>query len=50
MRDGFSFQAGAGGTTLAFAIYLSELMRSEKVTARFARGGSTQHMVEMLEE
>jgi citrate lyase subunit alpha/citrate CoA-transferase len=50
MRDGFSFQAGAGGTTLAFAIYLSELMRAEKVTARFARGGSTQHMVEMLEE
>jgi len=50
MRDGFSFQAGAGGTTLAFAIYLAELMRSEGVTARFARGGSTQHMVEMLDE
>jgi len=50
MREGFSFQAGAGGTTLAFAIYLSELMRAEKVTARFARGGSTQHMVEMLDE
>jgi citrate lyase subunit alpha/citrate CoA-transferase len=50
MRDGFSFQAGAGGTTLAFAMYLSELMRAENVTARFARGGSTQHMVEMLEE
>ena len=28
MRDGFSFQAGAGGTTLAFAIYLAELMRA----------------------
>jgi citrate lyase subunit alpha/citrate CoA-transferase len=50
MRDGFSFQAGAGGTTLAFAMYLSELMRAENVTARFARGGSTQHMVEMLDE
>jgi len=50
MRDGFSFQAGAGGTTLAFAIYLAELMRAEGVTARFARGGSTQHMVEMLDE
>jgi len=50
MRDGFSFQAGAGGTTLAFAIYLAELMRVEGVTARFARGGSTQHMVEMLDE
>jgi citrate lyase subunit alpha/citrate CoA-transferase len=50
MRDGFSFQAGAGGTTLAFALYLSELMRSAGVTARFARGGSTLHMVEMLRE
>ena len=27
MRDGFSFQAGAGGTTLAFAIYLKEMMQ-----------------------
>lgn len=50
MRDGFSFQAGAGGTTLAFAMYLADLMRAAGVTARFARGGSTQHMVEMLEE
>jgi citrate lyase subunit alpha/citrate CoA-transferase len=50
MRNGFSFQAGAGGTTLAFAIYLSELMRTHGVTARFARGGSTRHMVEMLDE
>ena len=50
MRDGFSFQAGAGGTTLAFALYLRDLMRSSGVKARFARGGSTQHMVEMLEE
>jgi citrate lyase subunit alpha/citrate CoA-transferase len=50
MQDGFSFQAGAGGTTLAFAIYLSELMRSAGVTARFARGGSTRYMVEMLQQ
>ena len=50
LRDGFSFQAGAGGTTLAFAIYIAELMRSSGVRARFARGGSTQHMVAMLEE
>jgi citrate lyase subunit alpha/citrate CoA-transferase len=50
MREGFSFQAGAGGTTLAFAMYLAEIMRREGVTARFARGGSTQHMVEMLDE
>jgi len=50
MQDGFSFQAGAGGTTLAFAIYLRELMKNAGVTARFARGGSTQYMTEMLSE
>lgn len=50
MKPGFSFQAGAGGTTLAFAIYLRDLMKSAGVTARFARGGSNQYMTEMLEE
>jgi citrate lyase subunit alpha/citrate CoA-transferase len=50
MRPGFSFQAGAGGITLAFAIYLSQLMRSAGVTARFARGGSNQYMTAMLAE
>ncbi len=50
MKPGFSFQAGAGGTTLAFAIYLRNLMREAGVTARFARGGSNQYMTAMLEE
>ncbi len=50
MRDGFSFQAGAGGTALAFAIYLKEMMKDAGVRARFIRGGSTKYLVEMLEE
>jgi len=50
MKDGFSFQAGAGGTSLAFAIYLKEYMRDAGVKARFIRGGSTKYLVEMLEE
>jgi citrate lyase subunit alpha/citrate CoA-transferase len=50
MRNGFSFQAGAGGTTLAFAIYLRDLMRNAGITARFARGGSNKYLVEMLKE
>lgn len=50
MRDGFSFQAGAGGTSLAFAIYLAEMMRAAGVKARFVRGGSNKYLVEMLEE
>ena len=50
MRDGFSFQAGAGGITLAFALYLKELMRKAGVKARFIRGGSTKYLVDMLQE
>ncbi len=50
LRDGFSFQAGAGGTALAFAIFLKELMKKQGVKARFIRGGSTRYLVEMLEE
>ena len=50
MKPGFSFQAGAGGTSLAFAIYLSEMMREAGVKARFIRGGSTKYLVELLKE
>lgn len=50
MRDGFSFQAGAGGIALAFVGYLKELMKQSGVKARFVRGGSTGYLVELLEE
>lgn len=50
VKDGFSFQAGAGGTALSFAIYLREIMLEKKIKARFIRGGSTQHLVKMLED
>jgi citrate lyase subunit alpha / citrate CoA-transferase len=50
LKDGFSFQAGAGGTALAFAIYLKEMMKQDGIKARFVRGGSTRYLVEMLEE
>lgn len=50
MRDGFSFQAGAGGTSLAFVHFLKERMKAKGVKARFVRGGSTKHLVELLEE
>jgi len=50
MHDGFSFQAGAGGTALAFAIYLKDYMQHAGVKARFIRGGSTRYLVEMLNE
>jgi citrate lyase subunit alpha/citrate CoA-transferase len=50
MRDGFSFQAGAGGIALAFVSYLAEMMRTAGVKARYVRGGSTKYLVELLRE
>jgi len=50
VRDGFSFQAGAGGTALSFALFLRDMMRERGIKARFVRGGSTQYLVDMLEE
>jgi citrate lyase subunit alpha/citrate CoA-transferase len=50
MRDGFSFQAGAGGIALAFVQYLRAMMREAGVKARFVRGGSTTYLVELLRE
>ncbi|MBI5727099.1 MAG: citrate lyase subunit alpha [Ignavibacteriales bacterium] len=50
MQDGFSFQAGAGGTNLAFVLYLKERMKAKGVKARFVRGGSTKYLVQLLEE
>jgi len=50
MRDGFSFQAGAGGINLAFIAYLKDMMKQAGVKARFVRGGSTRYLVELLQE
>ncbi|MBD3224865.1 MAG: citrate lyase subunit alpha [Caldithrix sp.] len=46
----FSFQAGAGGMSLAFIQYIAQYMREKKVVADFARGGSTKILVDMLKE
>lgn len=50
IKDGFSFQAGAGGTALSIGIFFGEIMRRKGIRARFARGGSNKYLVEMLEE
>jgi citrate lyase subunit alpha/citrate CoA-transferase len=47
---GAPFQAGAGGISLAFLGFLAERMRARGVRAPFARGGSTQHLVDLLRE
>ena len=50
MRNGFSFQAGAGGISLAFVSFIKRMMKEAGVKARFVRGGSTRYLVELLEE
>ena len=50
MREGFSFQTGAGGASLAVTEYLKPLMRERGVTADFGMGGITGAMVELLEK
>ncbi len=50
LRDGWSFQAGAGGVSLAFTVIARELMWERNIRARFIRGGSNSHLVSMLEE
>lgn len=49
MRPGFSFQAGAGGISLAFTVFLCRMMADAGTKARFVRGGSTRYLVEALE-
>jgi len=50
VRDGFSFQAGAGGTALSIGVYFAEMLKERGMKARFARGGSNKYLVKMLEE
>ncbi|MEA3445530.1 MAG: citrate lyase subunit alpha, partial [Bacteroidota bacterium] len=50
IRDGFSFQSGAGGTSLAVGEYFKKIMKEKDIKARFARGGSNKYLVSMLEE
>lgn len=50
IKDGFSFQTGAGGISLAFTQYLEKIMKEQKIKASFYLGGSNQLPVNMLEE
>jgi citrate lyase subunit alpha/citrate CoA-transferase len=50
IKDGFSFQAGAGGTALSIGIYFAEILRKRGMKSRWARGGSNKYLVKMLEE
>lgn len=50
LKDGLSFQTGAGGTSLAVAQELRNIMKEKQITGSFAAGGVTGYIVDMLEE
>ena len=49
LKDGFSFQTGAGGASLAAAKFLKEIMLEKKIRGSFGLGGITGYMVDMLQ-
>lgn len=50
LKDGFTFQAGAGGISLAVTRYIHEYMKEHKIVGNFAMGGTTEYLVKMLED
>lgn len=48
IKEGLSFQTGAGGAALATAHFIGKMMEQAGVTASFAMGGITSYMVDML--
>lgn len=48
-KDGFSFQTGTGGASLAVTRFLEDKMRRENITASFGLGGITGTMVALHE-
>ncbi len=50
VKDGFSYQAGAGGTALSIGIYFEQMIRERNIKARFIRAGSNKYPVKMLED
>jgi citrate lyase subunit alpha/citrate CoA-transferase len=50
LYDGATMQAGAGGTSLAIAVFVHEMLKKKGWKLSFGFGGSTKYMVKMLEE
>jgi citrate lyase subunit alpha / citrate CoA-transferase len=50
VKEGLSFQTGAGGTSLAVAQELKEIMKKENIKGSFASGGITGYLVDMFKE
>ena len=50
IKPGFSYQSGAGGTSLRVTKDIRDIMRNNNVKASFFSGGITGYHVQMLEE
>ena len=50
IKDGFTMQTGAGGTSLAVASYVKNIMVENNIKGKFATGGITSYFVNMLNE
>ncbi|MBR5569564.1 MAG: citrate lyase subunit alpha [Oscillospiraceae bacterium] len=48
LKDGFSFQTGAGGASLAAAKFLKDVMLEKGIQGSFGLGGITGYLVDML--
>lgn len=48
LKDGFSFQTGAGGASLAAAKYLKDIMIEKNIHGSYCMGGITSYMVDMV--
>lgn len=50
LKDGLSFQTGAGGSSLAVSQFLKNKMKSKQISGSYALGGITGYMVDMLND
>ncbi|WP_022851977.1 citrate lyase subunit alpha [Limisalsivibrio acetivorans] len=50
IKDGFSFQTGSGGISLAVAENVRRIMKNDDIKGSFGSGGITGYFVDMLEE
>lgn len=50
LKDGFSFQTGAGGISLASAHYVKEIMKEKNIKGSFIMGGITAYLVSLYNE
>ena len=49
IKDGMKYQSGAGGISLAVTKYVGEALEEKNVTAEFAIGGITKHLIDIYE-